>query len=69
MCASGGDENHQVASRKQNETDITTRKTCVPLVPVEYVDFSYWLSETSSGPGRCTASSSLVESNILLERR
>ena len=42
------------------------------------VDYIYWLSETSSGPGRCTASCSLVEStgwvpwntrNILLESR
>ena len=37
MC-SGGDENHQVASRKQNH--LTTRAICVPLVPVEYVDIS-----------------------------
>ena len=38
MC-SEGDENHQVASRKQNKSDLTTGKICVPLVPVEYVDY------------------------------
>ena len=58
MC-SGGDGNHQATSRKQNKTDLTTWKICVPLVPVEYVDYIYWLSETSSGPARCTASCSL----------
>ena len=46
----------QVASRKRNKSDLATRKICVPLVPVEYVDHIYWLSETSSGPGLCTAS-------------
>ena len=44
MC-SEGDENHQVACRKQNKPDLTTGKICVPLVPVEYVDYIYWLSE------------------------
>ena len=53
MC-SGADEN-QVASRKQNKTDLATRKISVPVVPVEYVDNIYWLSETSSGLGRCTS--------------
>ena len=35
------------------------RKTCTPLVPVEYVDYIYRLSETSSGPGRFNVSCSL----------
>ena len=48
MC-SGGDENHQVASRKQNKSDLTTRKICIPLVPVEYVDYIIGLPERHRG--------------------
>ena len=59
LC-SGGDENHQVGSWKHNKSYRTPRKICVSLVPVEYVEFIYWLSETSSGPGRRTASCSLT---------
>ena len=41
-----GDENHQTTSRKQNISDLTTRKICVPLVPVKYVNYIDGLSET-----------------------
>ena len=58
----GGDENDQVASRRQNKTDLTTRKINVPLASVENVDYICWPSETSSGPGRCTGSFSPVKS-------